>query len=473
MSYDTRRFASMKLPSPWTPRLAPPPGLAHERLTAALAEDILAGVIPAGARLPAHRDLAYRLGISLGTVTRAYETLQRRGLANGQKGRGMFVNETATRDGAQEGARESARIDLSVNLPPPVLTAPMLKALLGRVAEKVDARHFNAYEAPAGRPSHRSLLARRLADERGLAFDPGRLFVTSGAQHAIFVALASAPPGPVAIEEVTYPGALRAARMLGRELVALAMDEQGVIPDALRAALARPDPPRVLYLMPSMQNPTGALMQEARRREIAELARAADLTLIEDDVYAVFAPVLPALAQLAPERVFYIGSLSKSLAPGLRTGYLLAPEGTIEACNHWLQATRSMADPVSGLIMEQGLAEGLDRSVAQSIRAQAQARCAMARECLGPWLAPQPVDGLHVWLPLPTARARDIVLACARRDIHLAPPEAFMADPQAPDAGLRVCLGNAGPAQLATALDVIVALLTQTHEADLGLIPAV
>ena len=464
----------MKLPSPWTPRLAPPPGLAHERLTAALAEDILAGVIPAGARLPAHRDLAYRLGISLGTVTRAYETLQRRGLANGQKGRGMFVNEMAVQEGAQEGARESARIDLSVNLPPPVLTAPMLKALLGRVAEKVDARHFNAYEAPAGRPSHRSLLARRLADERGLAFDPTRLFVTSGAQHAIFVALASAPPGPVAIEEVTYPGALRAARMLGRELIPLAMDEQGVIPDALRAALARPDPPRVLYLMPSMQNPTGALMQAARRRKIAEIARAADLTLIEDDVYAVFAPArLPALALLAPERVFYIGSLSKSLAPGLRTGYLLAPVGTIEACNHWLQATRSMADPVSGLIMEQGLGEGLDRSVAQSIRAQAQARCAMARARLGPWLASQAIDGLHVWLPLPTARARDIVLASARRDILLAPPEAFMADPQAPDAGLRICLGNAEPAQLERALDVIAGLLTQTHEADLGLIPAV
>ncbi len=463
----------MKLTSPWTPRLAPPPGLAHERLTAALAEDILAGIIPSGARLPAHRDLAHRLSISLGTVTRAYETLQRRGLANGQKGRGMFVNETRASEGAREGARENARIDLSVNLPPPVLTAPMLKALLGRVAEKVDARQFNAYEAPAGRPSHRTLLARRLADERGLAFDPDRLFVTSGAQHAIFIAIAAAPPGPLAIEEVTYPGALRAARMLGRELVPLAMDDEGVTPDSLRAALARPDPPRVVYLMPSMQNPTGALMQAARRREIADIARAADLTLIEDDVYAVFAPALPALAQLSPERCFHVGSLSKSLAPGLRTGYLFAPEDTTEACNHWLQATRSMADPLSGLIMEQGLGEGLDRSVAQSIRAQAQTRCRMARERLGPWLAPQPVDGLHVWLPLPTARARDIVLAGARRDIHLAPPEAFMADPRAPDAGLRICLGNAEPEQLAAALDVIAELLTQTSEARLGLFPAV
>lgn len=459
----------MKLTSPWTPRLAPPPGLAHERLTAALAEDILTGVIPAGARLPAHRDLAHRLGISLGTVTRAYETLQRRGLANAQKGRGMFVNQMALRDEA----RASTRIDLSVNLPPPVLTAPMFKALLGRVAEKVDANHFNAYEAPAGRPSHRTLLARRLADERGLAFDPDRLFITSGAQHAIFIALASAPPGPVAIEALTYPGALRAARMLGREFVPLEMDEQGVTPESLRAALARPNPPRVAYLMPSMQNPTGALMQEARRHAIADLARAADLTLIEDDVYAVFAPALPALAQLAPERTFHIESLSKSLAPGLRTGYLLAPAGTTEACNHWVQATRSMADPLSGLIMEQGLAEGLDRSVAQSIRAQARTRCRMARERLGTWLAPQPVDGLHVWLPLPTARARDVVLAAARRDIQLAPPEAFMADPQAPEAGLRICLGNAETEQLERALDVIGSLLAETSEARLGLFPTV
>ncbi len=456
----------MKLASPWTPRLAPPPGLAHERLTAALAEDILSGAIPAGARLPAHRDLAQRLSISLGTVTRAYEMLQRRGLARSQKGRGMFVNETAP--------AETGHIDLSVNLPPPVLTAPMLKALLGRAAAKVDARHFNAYEAPAGRPAHRTLLARKLADERGLAFDPTRLAITSGAQHALFVALATAPPGPVAIEEVTYPGALRAARMLGREIVPLAMDEQGVTPDSLRAALSRHEPARVAYLMPSMQNPTGALMEEARRREIAALARQADLTLVEDDVYAVFAPAhLPALAQLAPERTFYIGSLSKSLAPGLRTGNLFAPEDMTEVVNHWLQATRSMADPLSGLIMELGLSEGLDKSVAQSIRAQAQERCGMARAHLGPWLAPQPVDGLHVWLPLPTARARDIVLAAARRDIVLAPPEAFMANPQAEHAGLRICLGNAGLDRLEEALGILAQLIKETGDAGLGLFPAV
>ncbi len=456
----------MKLSSPWEPRLAPPPGLAHERLTTALAEDILSGAVPAGSRLPAHRDLAQRLQISLGTVTRAYDMLQRRGLARSEKGRGMFVN--------QSGTVEARRIDLSINLPPPVLTAPMLKALIGRVAEQVDARHFNAYAPPAGLPAHRTLLARKLADERGLPFDPARLLTTSGAQHAIFVALASAPPGPVAIESVTYPGALRAAHMLGRRLISLAMDEQGVIPDALRDALAQPDPPSAIYLMPSMQNPTGALMEETRRREIVALARQADLTIIEDDVYAVFAPAhLPALAQLAPERTLYVGSLSKSLAPGLRVGSLFVPNRFMDACNYWLQATRSMSDPLTGLIMEQGLSQALDNSVAQSIRNEAQRRCNLARERLGAWLAPQVIDGLHVWLPLPTARARDLVLAAARRDIHLAPPEAFMADPQAPDAGLRICLGNADIDQLDVALSVLADFLAETGDTRLDLFPAV
>jgi DNA-binding transcriptional MocR family regulator len=456
----------MKLSSPWTPRLAPPPGLAHERLTAALAEDILSGVIASGARLPAHRDLAQRLGISLGTVTRAYDMLQRRGLARSEKGRGMFVN--------QSGALKTRRIDLSVNLPPPVLTAPMLKALIGRVAAHVDAEHFTSYAPPAGIPAHRTLLARKLAEERGLPFDPNRLITTSGAQHAIFIALAAAPPGPVAIEEVTYPGALRAARMVGRDLIPLAMDEQGVIPESLRAALAQPDPPRVIYLMPSMQNPTGALMEETRRREIVALARQADLTLIEDDVYAVFAPAhLPALTQLAPERTLYVGSLSKSLAPGLRVGSLFVPARFLESCNHWLQATRSMADPLTGLIMEQGLSQALDNSVAQSIRAEAQRRCRLAREKLGPWLAPQVIDGLHVWLPLPTARARDIVLAAARRDIVLAPPEAFMVDRDALHAGIRLCLGNVDTNHLEHALEVIASLVTEAADADLGLFPAV
>jgi DNA-binding transcriptional MocR family regulator len=456
----------MRRTSTWTPRLPDGPGRLHERLTAALADAIVTGELGAGEALPAHRTLAAGLGISVGTVTRAYDLLQRRGLARSEKGRGMFVASTAP--------SRPARVDLSVNLPPSILTTTMLSNLMSRVAGAVEADQFNSYAPAAGLPEHRATLARKLADGREMEVDPANLIITNGAQHGIFVALAAAPAGPVAIEALSYPGALRAARTMGRALVPVAMDAQGVRPDALRDVLEGPSAPRALYLMPSLQNPTGGTMDAERRAEIVAIAREHDLVLIEDDVYAVFAPrALPPLAQLAPERTFHVGSLSKSLAPGLRVGYLVAPPDRVEACTAWMQATQSMANPVSTLLMSQALGENLARSVEQSVRAEAARRTEVARALLGPWLAPQQNAGLHVWLPMETARARDVVLAAARRDITLAPPEAFMADPEAPESGLRLCLGTLPERDLRQALEVLAGLLSTEAEGALSLQPVV
>ncbi|MCC6007335.1 MAG: PLP-dependent aminotransferase family protein [Rhodobacteraceae bacterium] len=442
----------MKQPAAWTPRLARIDGLAHERLAEALVEDIAAGLIATDARLPAHRDLAYKLGLSVGTVTRAYAVLQRRGLARSEKGRGMFVS-AAPRAG-------DGRADMSVNLPPPMLTARMLAEMLGRVGAGIDATAFTAYAPPAGRTDHRVQMARAVGGMRRLELDPDRLLLTSGAQHALLLALAAAPPGPVAIEGLTYPGALRAAHALGRKLVPLPMDAEGLCPEALERALAGPEAPRILYLVPSLQNPTGATMGTSRRHRIAGLARAHDMTIIEDDIYAVFVPRdLPALAELAPERCLYLGSLSKSLAPGLRMGYLHCPPALVGPALRWLDATQSMAHPLSGLMMQYCLVEGLEGTVARSVRAEAGRRNRLARQILGEAVAPVQFEGLHLWLPMPVDRAREIVAQAGAEGIVLAPPEAFMADPGAQDAGLRLCLGNVAEAALPLALERLARIL--------------
>lgn len=454
----------MRRTSNWIPRLPDGPGRLHERLTSAIADAILTGELEAGTALPAHRTMAAELDVSVGTVTRAYDLLQRRGLARSERGRGMFVASTAP-------VRPS-RIDLSVNLPPSILTTTMLSNLMSRVAGTVEADQFNSYAPAAGLPEHRATLARKVSDGRELDVDPANMMITNGAQHGIFIALAAAPEGPVAIEEMTYPGALRAGRTMGRDLVPVAMDAQGVRPDALRKMLKRDGAPRTLYLMPSLQNPTGGTMDAERRAEIVTIAREHDVTIIEDDVYSIFVPrALPPLAQLAPERTLYVGSLSKSLAPGVRVGYLVVPPDRVEACTAWMQATQSMANPVSALLMSQALSENLTKSVEQSIRAEAKRRMDVARSILGPWLAPQEHDGLHVWLPMPTAKARDLVLAAARLNITLAPPEAFMADPEAPMSGLRLCLGTLPERDLRQALEILSGLLSAEAEIALSLQP--
>lgn len=454
----------MRRTSNWVPSLPEGPGRLHERLTAGISDAILGGELAAGTALPAHRTLADALDVSVGTVTRAYDLLQRQGLARAERGRGMFV--------ANTGPTRPQRIDLSVNLPPPILTTTMLSNLMSRVAGTVEADQFNSYAPPAGRLEHRAMLARLLTEGRTLELDPANLIVTNGAQHGIFIALAVLPEGPLAIESFSYPGALRAARTMGRPLVSVAMDDQGITPDGLRRALSTDPAPRSLYLMPSLQNPTGATMGPARRREIVDIAREHDIVLIEDDIYAVFAPPeLPTLAELAPERTLYVGSLSKSLSPGLRVGYLAAPPDRVEACTAWIQATQSMANPVSALLMAQALTENVTKSVVRSIRLEAKRRTEIARDLLGAHMARQDHDGLHIWLPLPTAKARNTVLAAARFNIALAPPEAFMAHTDDRMSGLRLCLGTLPEQYLRQALEVVATLLSSDTEIDLALQP--
>lgn len=442
----------MKLESPWSPRLSESTGLIHERLVVAITQDILSGSIPSGARLPTHRQVADQLGVSIGTVTRAYATLQRQGLVKSEKGRGMFVTSQIR--------RTERRLDLSVNAPPPVVTGRMLTDAIGKIGTAVDADFFTRYMPAAGLPEHRQMLARMIAQNHGLSVEPSQIIMTNGAQQGLFLAMAAAPPGPLAIEQLTYPGALRAARQLQRPLVPLAMDDQGIVPQALQAALESDTPPSLLYLVPTIQNPTGAVMGLERRQAIADIARRANLTIIEDDVYSVFsAAKLPPIARYAPEHVLYVGSLSKCLAPGLRVGYIAAPPRLLDDVNQWLLATQTMATPLSGLLMAYWLSEGLVESIAQSIRAEATRRNKVVRSVLGPWLWPMRGDALHAWLPMETARARQIVLAASQSGITLAPPEAFMADPNLIESGLRICLGGLDDAELKGALTQLNQLL--------------
>lgn len=443
----------MRTASSWTPRLAEFEGPIHDRLAAALAEDIVAGVLAQEERLPAHRDLAAALGVSVGTVTRAYATLQQRGLARAEKGRGMFA--------AFKGVAEPLKTDFSVNMPPPVLSGDMLSQLFRHLETTVDPTAFSLYLPAAGRPEHRVMLARRLAEVRTLFVDPTQVMITAGAQHALFVALSAAPPGPLAIEALTYPGALRAACRLGRRLVPIALDAEGVVPEALEAALTADNPPKVLYLVPTLQNPTASMMGATRRKTLADLARRHDLTIIEDDVYAVFAPeTLPSIASLLPERTIYLSSLSKSIAPGLRAGYLTAPKHMVPTCTGWLEATASMANPMSGAILEYVSVNRFADAVAHAIRTETARRNTIAKEVLGTLISPAQPDALHIWVPLPVGRARDIVHAAAKHDITLAPPDSFMADPRAADAGIRLCLGNVSNRKLRPALETLHGLIS-------------
>ncbi|USQ49471.1 aminotransferase class I/II-fold pyridoxal phosphate-dependent enzyme [Serratia marcescens] len=225
----------MRLQSPWQPRLANAEVTTVERLVLALGDDIIEGKLQGGDRLPAHRTLAWQLEIGLGTVTKAYAILERRGLVRSVKGRGMFV--------AIRHAREKREIDLSSNAPPAVLTDRLLARTLASIARKMDADHLNLYSPPTGHLEHRRLLARWL-ENVGVTIEPSNLALTSNARQAISLAfdLACGPRGTILTERISYPGAIALAQrpLLDRYRYRCARHGAASAVSRARACLLRP-----------------------------------------------------------------------------------------------------------------------------------------------------------------------------------------------------------------------------------------
>src|SRR5581483_487718 len=160
--------------------------------------------------------------------------------------------------------------------------------------------------------------------------DPGRVFITNGSlQGLVFLAQQLAPGRRVLVEQPTYDRPLKILTELGAEIVPLACDDEGLDPDALEAALAQGEPPALLYLIPTFQNPSGRTLPLDRRRRVVELAEQHDLLVLEDDPYGLVrfdGEPLPTLLELSGGTTAYSSSFSKTVSPGLRVGWFVFPE---------------------------------------------------------------------------------------------------------------------------------------------------
>jgi DNA-binding transcriptional MocR family regulator len=300
----------------WTPTLADREGPVYRRIVEALTADIASGRLHRGQQLPTHRALAKALGIDLTTVTRAYIEARQRGLTEARVGRGTFVAESMSH--VRHAAAPQPQLDLSMNLPP----QPMEADLEGRLTRGIAAiqreigfsAHLN-YREPGGSEAERDIgagwLRSRIADARG-----DRLVICPGTQNALFnLLIALTSPGDIVLTEtLTYPGIKAAAAYTGVRLVGVPIDKEGILPDALKSA-CRQHAPKAVYLIPTIQNPTTATMPLSRREEVAEILRANDVLLLEDDAYGALEPNAVPIASLMPERTYFAASLSKCIAP--------------------------------------------------------------------------------------------------------------------------------------------------------------
>jgi len=431
----------------WSPDLGARAGPRYLALADALAEDVASGRLPEGGRLPPQRDLAYRLGVTVGTVSRAYGLAAQRGLIAGAVGRGTYVRArpAAALRHDPVGDGEEALIKLTVNAPPD----PSYRALLARgLAELVGAGGldgFLAYTPKRGFADHRAAAAAWIA-RIGLEVAPDQVVITGGAHQAIVAVLAAlARPGDaVMVESLTYAGVCHVAERLGLRLQGLAMDEEGLLPEALEAA-ARSGQARLLFVNPTVHNPTTATLSQARREALVACARRHDLTLIEDDVYGRLPEQRPpALAALAPERTIHISSASKSIAPGLRVGIVASPpalQQRILEAQHDLFLT---CPPLLAELFRHWLANGTADRLARAQRIEATARQDLAREILGRHRYCAQPASYHLWLPLPPPwRTAEFTAALRERGVAIDPGSSFAADPANAPHAVRVSLSAA------------------------------
>jgi DNA-binding transcriptional MocR family regulator len=425
----------------WIPDLNERTGPRYLAIVDALASDIAGGRLSTGERLPTHRDLAWRLGINVGTVSRAYAEAERRHLIGGHVGRGTYV--TGPAQALPVFARPvSDFVDLGANMPPGDVPDATLAQALEDIARRPGAGAFLRYQPHNGLAEHRAAGADWIA-RRGFAVPSERVIVCAGAQHGLTIALMTlARAGDVILSEAfTFYGLKGIADLLGLRLEGVAMDGEGMMPDALEEACRRLAP-RAICLTPAVQNPTNTVMGEARRRAIAEVAARCGVPILEDDIYGYLAPQTEPIAKLGIGRCIYLTSLSKSVAPGLRIGYLTAPEEDSGRLIDALRRTTWMATPLMAEIATGWIADGTADRLTRNRRAETAARMALAASILD--VAPQGPDGasLHLWMGLPAPwRARDFARACLTEGIRATPVEAFSLVRDPPQA-IRLGLGQ-------------------------------
>lgn len=415
----------------WMPNIDDRPGPRYRAIADALGDDIAAGRLGAGARLPTHRDLAYRLGVTVGTITRAYAEAEKRGLIGGEVGRGTFVlgqrsphlpeplNWTVS--------PEPTTINMTVVVSAQPEAAQALSSTLMAIAASGNAEALVGYAPHAGLPAHRAAAAQWMARQHRVVADADSVILTSGAQNAMAVCVAAvARPGDVVLtERLTNYGMKALAATLGVQLEGVALDEHGLMPDAFDAACRRLAP-KALYIVPTLHNPTASVMPDERRRDIAAIARRYDVVIIEDDVFGFLVPEARPIQTIAPDLTIHLTSLSKSASAGLRVGCMAVPPALRPRLEATLRALLYSAPPLTAEVATRWILDGTADRLAERQRTEAIARQRIARSVLPPSEVCGHPSSEHLWLVLPEPwRLHDFMGEARRRGVLVTGADTF------------------------------------------------
>lgn len=340
--------------------------------------------------------------------------------------------------------------------------APPLECL---PVEKIARALFDAWHAepgalgygePQGYEPLRAAIAERMR-QRGVAIDPDDLIVTNGSQQGIdLVARLLLEAGDrVVVEAPTYFGALQVFEPFDVQIASVPVDDRGVIVEALERELSARPRPKLIYTIPTFQNPSGVTLDPERRAALVALAERYGVPIVEDDPYGELwfdRPPPPPLRALHAD-VLYLGTFSKTLAPGLRIGWLAAPRRLMKLLVDAKEGADIQADRLLQRALARVLADEWFEQHLAAARARYRERCALVLRGLKRELASlatwnEPAGGFFIWVALPEGVDTDALLVeCARQGVAYIPGSAFYHD-RAPRSTFRLGFTTLSPAQL-------------------------
>jgi DNA-binding transcriptional MocR family regulator len=441
-------------------------GIAYLKIADAMTSAIRLGTLAIGTRLPTQRELAAELAVNVGTVSRAYTSLQNQGLIEARPRLGTFVRARAAhsqRTGDQRSA--STLVNLGTNTRIPSAFASAFGPTLADLGAHEDVIHkIEGYKPVGGLLEHRAAVARWLSASGG-AFEPEQVLITDSASTAALVVLmALAQPGDLVLtESLTFPGLKLATSELGLRLVGVDMDAEGMNPEALERACMK-EKPRLIVCTPTLQNPTCSIMGEQRRRDIADIARRHGVVVVEDAVYHMMVPSAQRpgyLAAYLPDLTIMISSVSKTIAQVFRIGLIVASESLARRLLGPLQAVAFTGPNLMAEILARWIDDGTADRVIDAHRAEIALRHAAARPLLGEFEFVTHEFSSHSWLTVPrSVSASEFFSNALHAGIGLRLADEFAVDTDLRGDGVRITLGAARSVEeLTRALGVLRQLL--------------
>ncbi len=471
-------------------------------------EMILSGALPEGFRLPPERRLAAALGVNRSTILSAYRELKADALVDSHVGRGTSVRPRVLPGAGEAGVqplpwRQFVRpgmtevqdpllrdllelaerpdvISLSVGLPAPeLLPLATLRAVLDELLAEAGPAML-LHSPTEGVTSFREALC-QLMLARGIRCSPAEVLVTSGSQQGLDLAarVFLAPGDAIVVENPTFFGALQIFRRAQVRLLGVPTDSEGMRTDALEAVLER-QRPKLIYTLPTFQNPSGSVMSLERRRHLLELAYRFQVPVLEDDPYCDLryeGEPLPSLKTLDEHaHVIYLSSFSKALFPGLRIGWLAAPRTATRQLALAKQAVDLHSSTTGQYVLERFVRAGHYASHVAAVRREYARRRDLMHDALTSEAPAQvawnrPDGGFYFWLRVPDGvrQARLLSLAAERGVSYLPGDACFAEEPGANYIRLNFTLPTPaqireGVASLMEALRKAGGTATEPHE---------